>query len=124
MHHIDKKPVVYKMMSGRGIYSLNQHRALFYIFFVLLTLFAGLSCIAPDHGSAGTKLIPRSKDTQVVILGTGTPNNDPRRFGACIAIIVNGKSYLVDFGPGAVQQACAAYEAGVKALAVHNLTIA
>jgi ribonuclease BN (tRNA processing enzyme) len=31
---------------------------------------------------------------------------------------------LVDFGPGAVQQACAAYEAGVKALTIQNLTIA
>jgi ribonuclease BN (tRNA processing enzyme) len=112
------------MMSERGRSSLSQHRVGFYIFFILFILFACWSCIAPSTGGTETQLIPKSDDTQVVILGTGTPNNDPRRFGACIAIVVNGQPYLVDFGPGAVQQACAAYEAGVKALAVQNLTIA
>jgi len=123
-HSIDKKPFAYTMMGGEGRISLNLHRKLFHIFIVLLTLYAGWSCVPSDQGSAGTNLIPKSKDTQVVILGTGTPNINPRRFGACVAIIVNGKPYLVDFGPGTVQQASAAYEAGIKALAMQNLTIA
>ncbi len=112
------------MMNGEERTSLNSRRALIYVFYVPIALFAFWSCIPSDQATAGTNLIPKSKDTQVVILGTGTPNIDPQRFGACIAVIVNGQPYLVDFGPGAVQQASAAYEAGVKALAVHNLTIA
>jgi len=103
---------------------LNERHALRYIFGVLFALFSFFSCIPSDQGVPKANLLPKSKDTQVVILGTGTPNIDPQRFGACVAIIVNGKPYLVDFGPGVVQQACAAYEAGIIALAVHNLTIA
>lgn len=94
------------------------------LFCVILTFYVHWSCIPSDRGSARTNLLPESRDTQVVILGTGTPNIDPKRFGACIAVIVNGQPYLIDFGPGAVQQASAAYEAGIKDLAVHNLNIA
>jgi ribonuclease BN (tRNA processing enzyme) len=112
------------MMSGEERVPLNHHRILYYIFCVFIPFLFFWSCVPSDPGNAGTELIPKSEDTQVVILGTGTPNIDPQRFGACIAVIVNGQPYLVDFGPGAVQQASAAYEAGVKALAMHNLTIA
>lgn len=111
-------------MMGKTRSPLNKHQTTYYIlgFFVVLCVL--WSCIPSGQGKAGTNLIPKSKDTQVVILGTGTPNVDPTRFGACMAVIVNGQPYLVDFGPGAVQQASAAYEAGVKALSMHNLTIA
>jgi len=59
--------------------------------------------------------------TQVVLLGTGTPNADPARSGPSVAIVVDGSPYLVDFGPGVVRRAAAAYEAGIKGLAVKRL---
>jgi len=65
-----------------------------------------------------------AKGTQMVLLGTGTPNVDPDRSGTSVAIVVNGSSYIVDFGPGVVRRAAAAYRAGVEALEVSNLKIA
>jgi ribonuclease BN (tRNA processing enzyme) len=53
--------------------------------------------------------------TQVVMLGTGTPFPDPERSGPATAIIVDDVPYLVDFGPGVVRRAMAAYQRGVKA---------
>lgn len=90
---IDKTLDPYTMMSGRGRLSLNRCRAPFFFSYALFILFVCGSCTAPDQGSRGVQLIPKSEDTQVVILGTGTPNIDPQRFGACIAVIVNGKPY-------------------------------
>jgi ribonuclease Z len=46
-----------------------------------------------------------SEVTQVVMLGTGTPNADPERSGPAVAIVVNDTPYLVDFGPGVVRRA-------------------
>ena len=60
--------------------------------------------------------------TQVVMLGTGTPNADPHRSGPCVAVVVNDTPYLVDCGPGLVRRAAAARLAGVTALGVGNLT--
>lgn len=59
--------------------------------------------------------------TQVVLLGTGTPNADPDRFGPALAIVVNDTPYLVDCGPGVVRRAAAAARNGVKGLAVEKL---
>ena len=50
-----------------------------------------------------------------MLLGTGTPGPDPARSGAATAIIVNGTPYLVDFGPGVVRRAAAAYQMGMTA---------
>lgn len=61
---------------------------------------------------------------QVVLLGTGTPNAEPDRAGSSLAIIVDGRPYLVDMGPGIVRRANAAYQAGIEALAMPNLTMA
>ena len=58
------------------------------------------------------------------MLGTGTPNAEPDRAGASLAIIVNNMPYLVDFGPGVIRQAMAAQQRGVAALLPQNLTIA
>lgn len=55
---------------------------------------------------ANAELAP-SATTQVVLLGTGTPNADPLRSGPAVAIVVNDTPYLVDFGPGVVRQAAA-----------------
>ena len=53
--------------------------------------------------------------TQIVMLGTGTPYPDPDRSGPATAIVVNDTPYLIDFGPGVVRQAAAAYQKGVSA---------
>ena len=67
---------------------------------------------------------PASK-TQVVLLGTGNPFPDPDRSGPATAIVVNGRAYLVDFGPGVVRRAKAAmFDKGITALEPTNLTIA
>lgn len=43
--------------------------------------------------------------TKVVLIGTGNPGIDPQRSGPATAIIVNGKAYIVDMGPGIVRRA-------------------
>ena len=54
--------------------------------------------------------------SQIVMLGTGTPRPDPARSGPATAIVVNGTPYLVDFGPGVIRRAAAAYNKGITAL--------
>jgi ribonuclease BN (tRNA processing enzyme) len=54
--------------------------------------------------------------TQIVMLGTGTPRPEPERSGPATVIIAGGKPYLVDFGPGVIRRAVAAYQKGVTAL--------
>lgn len=68
-----------------------------------------------------------SDTTQVVLLGTGTPNPEPDRSGPSVAIIVNDTPYLVDFGPGVVRRAAAmspSYGGTMKGLETENLNIA
>ncbi len=60
--------------------------------------------------------------SQVVVLGSGTPNADPDRSGPAVAVIVNGQSYLVDCGPGVVRRAAAASREGVPGLRMAALT--
>lgn len=60
--------------------------------------------------------------TKVVLLGTGTPLADPMRSGPSIAVVVNRTPYIVDFGPGIVRRAVAAYEAGIEELALPKLS--
>lgn len=60
--------------------------------------------------------------TQVILLGTGTPNILPTRYQSSLAIIVDDVPYLVDCGGGAVQRASKAYHVkGIKGLALKNL---
>jgi ribonuclease Z len=94
--------------------------------FLVLALFitAGLSTTHLDEKSVSTAQpfdTINSTITQIVLLGTGTPNADPERSGPSIAIVVNDTPYLIDFGPGVVRRAAAAEKAGVKGLAVKNL---
>lgn len=66
----------------------------------------------------------KSDITQLVMLGTGTPNPFPDRSGPSLAIVVNGEPYLVDFGPGVVRQASSLspeYGGKIRGLAVENL---
>ena len=71
---------------------------------------------AVDSGSGD------QQPSKIVLLGTGTPNAEPERSGPSVAIVVNGAPYIVDFGPGVVRRAAAAYAAGVKALDMPQLT--
>jgi ribonuclease BN (tRNA processing enzyme) len=64
------------------------------------------------------------QQTQIVLLGTGTPLPDPERSGPCTAVVVNGVPYLIDVGTGTVRRAAAARNKGVKALEPTNLKIA
>jgi ribonuclease BN (tRNA processing enzyme) len=62
--------------------------------------------------------------TQVVLLGTGTPNADPERSGPSVAVVVGDTPYIVDFGPGVVRRAAAASRKGITGLAVSKLKTA
>jgi ribonuclease BN (tRNA processing enzyme) len=84
--------------------------------------FAGLLLGAIASAAAAQGTIPRDS-TRVVMLGTGTPNADPDRSGPAVAIVVNGRSYIVDAGPGVVRRAAAAARAGATALNSPNLDI-
>ena len=78
-------------------------------FLVFLALLCATVNIAQEH------------HTQLVLLGTGTPNADPERFGPALAVVVNDVPYVVDSGPGVVRRAAAAARNGVKGLAVEKL---
>ena len=63
--------------------------------------------------------------TRLVLLGTGTPLPDPDRSGSATAVVVNGKAYLVDFGPGVVRRAASAKpDKGIGELDPVNITTA
>lgn len=63
--------------------------------------------------------------TKVVLLGTGTPNPVPARSGPCSAVIVDDKSYIVDFGPGIVRRAETVFrQKNIIGLKPKNLKIA
>jgi len=63
--------------------------------------------------------------TKVVLLGTGNPEPLPDRSGPATAIVVNETAYLVDFGPGVVRRASAAFlNKGIKALDPVKLQVA
>ena len=86
-----------------------------------LTLFLMLSWLSPGE-SAQSAPIPPSPITQLVLLGTGTPNAEPDRWGSALAVVVNGTPYLVDAGAGVVRRASAAYANGVEGLEVKRLS--
>lgn len=62
--------------------------------------------------------------TELVLLGTGTPNACPDNSGPASAVVVNGQAYLIDFGPGVVRQCAKAYQKGIDALRPDKLNIA
>jgi ribonuclease BN (tRNA processing enzyme) len=68
---------------------------------------------------AGTNLFA---DTQLVLLGTGTPQAIPERSGPASAIVYKGVAYLFDAGPGIVRRAAAAsMQKNIPALAPEQL---
>jgi ribonuclease Z len=85
--------------------------------FVVLLTFAFSFAVADN-------VLEPSEITQVVLLGTGTPNVDPERSGPAVAIVVKGTPYLVDFGPGVVRRAAAmspTWGGTMEALETQNL---
>jgi ribonuclease BN (tRNA processing enzyme) len=92
---------------------------------IVMVYFASFSCTGQTiKNEPGTQPKTGEQKTQVVLLGTGTPNAEPDRSGTSVAIVVNDTPYLVDFGPGVVRRANAAFQKGVKGLKVSNLRIA
>ncbi len=72
---------------------------------LILLLAPTFACRAEKAQSGITAVSSRSPEssnpsTQLVLLGTGTPNADPTRSGPALAVVVNGQAYLVDCGPG------------------------
>lgn len=62
--------------------------------------------------------------TQLVILGSGTPNPNPERGGSAYAVIVDNTPYLVDFGPGTIRSFAAlmpAWGGGMKEMDVTKI---
>ena len=84
-------------------------------------LLAVAGAVSPRSSFAQARSAAR---TQVVLLGTGTPRPMPERSGPSTAIVVDDTAYLVDFGPGVVRRAAAAFEKGVRGLAVDKLRVA
>lgn len=74
-----------------------MHYARIWLIFLIVFAFAPSACAQ----------VEASKTTQVVMLGTGTPNPDPNRSGPAVAIVVNDTPYLVDFGAGVTRQTAA-----------------
>jgi ribonuclease BN (tRNA processing enzyme) len=99
---------------------MRSRRHLFTVFAAILSL-----AVVTSYSAVGRQLpTPAASHTQVVLLGTGTPRADPQRSGPATAIVVNGTPYLVDAGPGIVRRAAAAYDKGIKGLAIVNLQTA
>ena len=82
---------------------------------LLVLLTAALSLAQASAPAMATR-------TQVVLLGTGTPNDDPNRWGPAVAIVVDDQVYLVDAGEGVVRRAATARANGVAALKVTSLS--
>lgn len=76
---------------------------------------------AHAQAAAGSRV---ERGVFVVPLGTGMPRPDPQRQGPSLAVVVNGKAYIVDAGVGVVRQAAAAYLRGIAALQPNKLDIA
>jgi ribonuclease BN (tRNA processing enzyme) len=96
----------------------------FRIIFIFLSIILLFSCARSNIKKEPVAQNQKKQGTQIVLLGTGTPNADPDRSGPSVAIVVNETPYIVDFGPGVVRRAAAAFRNGVKALEVSNLKIA
>jgi ribonuclease BN (tRNA processing enzyme) len=86
-------------------------------YWILLVGIGMLTSCTPPHPMI------QPSDTQLVLLGTGTPNADPDRFGPALAIVVNQQAYLVDAGAGVVRRAAAAANTGISALAADKLNM-
>src|SRR5215212_8969618 len=84
----------------------------------------GLMLVAALPAAGQQPPAPATSRTQIVLLGTGNPGPLPDRSGPATAIVVNGTAYLVDFGPGVVRRASAAFrDKGIAALEITKLRV-
>ncbi len=88
----------------------------------MVGLAAVISACQPTTDKSFAKVVPSAviesrdgptqaeldKETQVVVLGTGTPIPDAYRAGPSIAVIHQGEAYLFDIGAGTIQNAITA----------------
>jgi ribonuclease BN (tRNA processing enzyme) len=72
----------------------------------LAVLFASLVVTSASAQQPAAKAASRTK---VVLLGTGNPGPLPERSGPSTAIVVDDVAYIVDFGPGVIRRANAAF---------------
>ena len=92
----------------------------------LRTLFIAMVAAAaaiPPLAQAQQSATP-PKDVKIVFLGTGSPIPNADRQGPSLAIVANGKAYLVDAGSGVSRQANSAFQRGIPALRPNDLDIA
>ena len=98
------------------------------IFLFFCAVFAMIFILAQKRQTFSKPLLlsgkptqPIVSKTQLVLLGTGTPNAEPATSGPSLAIIVNNTSYVVDCGPGVVRRAAEANNKGIQSLAASKL---
>src|SRR5713226_2851148 len=95
-----------------------RFRSSTFLIIVLMLLTASLAAGQQPQTAVARK-------TRIVLLGTGNPAPLPDRSGPATAIVVNDTAYLVDFGPGVVRRASAAFlDKGIKALEPVKLRVA
>jgi ribonuclease BN (tRNA processing enzyme) len=89
------------------------------------TLLCALALLTASLATAQQPQTPATSKTRIVLLGTGTPAPLPDRSGPATAIVVNDTAYLVDFGPGVVRRANAAFlDKDIKGLEPTKLRVA
>jgi ribonuclease BN (tRNA processing enzyme) len=88
---------------------------------VMMTLLLMVMGATQEAGAQAPGPLQASPTTQLVLLGTGTPNAEPDRWGSALAVVVNGTPYLVDAGAGIVRRATAAAAKGVQGLEAKRL---
>lgn len=88
-------------------------------------LVCALALLTASLASGQHPQTPATSKTRIVLLGTGTPWPSPDRSGPATAIVVNDTAYLVDFGPGVVRRASAAFlDKDIKGLEPTKLRVA
>ena len=90
--------------------------------FIIVCVAAAVSIAAQSQRSATPA--PSSGGVEIAFLGTGTPVPNADRQGPSLAIVVNGKAYLVDSGSGVLRQANSIFQRGIPALRPAELDIA
>ena len=91
------------------------------LFFMIVCIADGIPFGAQSQQSGPPA---SSKNVEIVFLGTGTPAPNADRQGPSLAIVANGKAYLVDAGSGVVRQANSAFQREIPALRPPDLDIA
>ncbi len=99
-------------------------RSLWIAMVTLVTLACGSQAPQTGETSGAVREGESEYRTKIVLLGTGTPNADPERFGPAVAIVVDSTPYLIDLGAGVVRRAAAAYRAGIEGLQASRLRTA